>query len=133
MCTAHGITPKRGDIRRMGHVLRAAEAGLYGAEGAAARRCGSELGDSGVDLGLRDCGCGGGRNFLGVYPTQGEVSMHKYLLAGWGCPIGMWISITVRFPTFIRCEYLVQGFIFYGFGRPDGAVSIDPALAEIIR
>lgn len=23
-----------------------------------------------------------------VYPTPGEISMHEYLLAGWGCPIG---------------------------------------------
>jgi hypothetical protein len=27
-----------------------------------------------------------------VYPTPGEVSMHEYLLAGWGCPIGMWMT-----------------------------------------
>lgn len=25
-----------------------------------------------------------------VFPTPGEVSVHEYLLAGWGCPIGMW-------------------------------------------
>lgn len=27
-----------------------------------------------------------------VYPTPGEVSVHEYLLAGWGMPIGMLAS-----------------------------------------
>jgi hypothetical protein len=27
-----------------------------------------------------------------VYPTPGEVSVHEYLLAGWGMPIGLFFS-----------------------------------------
>jgi len=27
-------------------------------------------------------------NILQVFPTPGEVSIHEYLLAGWGMPIG---------------------------------------------
>ena len=27
-----------------------------------------------------------------VYPTPGEISMHEYLLGGWGCPIGKFQS-----------------------------------------
>jgi hypothetical protein len=41
-----------------------------------------------------------GLTSLQVYPTQGPVCMHEYLLAGWGVPIGKFES--AFFPIFLE-------------------------------
>jgi kynurenine formamidase len=123
MCTAHGISPKRGDILfiRTGSLV---EWGTFSEQQKQDYAAQKEPQHAGVEASLEtlewiwDSGIvavAGDAISFEVYPTPGEVSMHEYLLAGWGCPIGMWISIrisiTVQFPTF-KCGYFVRGFIF---------------------
>lgn len=53
-----------------------------------------------------------------VYPTQGELSCHEYLLGGWGMPIGKCFTCGFKFlmifdscPIFIRFQ--TPGFAYH--------------------
>jgi hypothetical protein len=97
MLQTHSLTPQRGDILfiRMG-VIPEWEAYTIAQKQAYAKQqvpshAGVEatlevlewLWDSGF------CAVAGDAISWEVYPEQGDVSLHEYLLAGWGCPIGM--------------------------------------------
>jgi hypothetical protein len=111
MCTAHAVTPKRGDVLfiRTGVMP---EWEMFSEQQKKDYAAQKEPQHAGVEASLEtlewiwDSGfaaVAGDAISFETYPTPGEVSMHEYLLAGWGCPIGMWISIPVSFPGFNRC------------------------------
>jgi hypothetical protein len=106
MCSAHAITPKRGDILfiRTGLIV---EWGTFTEQQKQDYATQKEPQHAGVAASLEtlewiwDWGIAAGDAISWeMYPTPAEVSMHEYLLAGWGRPISMWISITVRFSSF---------------------------------
>jgi kynurenine formamidase len=101
MCSAHSITPKRGDILfiRTGCITEWETFSEQQKKDYAAQK---EPRHAGVEASLEtlewiwDSGIAavaGDAISWEVYPTPGEVSMHEYLLAGWGCPIGMLIIL----------------------------------------
>jgi len=102
MCSVHSITPRPGDILfiRTGSIVEWAPFSEQQKKDYAAQK---EPQHAGVEASLEtlewiwDSGIAavaGDAISFEVFPTPGEVSMHEYLLAGWGCPIGMFIILS---------------------------------------
>lgn len=96
MYTAHNVSPKRGDILfiRTGSIVEWGKFSEKQKEDYGAQK---EPEHAGVEASLETlewlwnsgiAAVAGDAISWEVYPTPGEVSMHEYLLAGWGCPIG---------------------------------------------
>lgn len=64
-----------------------------------------------------------------VYPTPAEVSMHEFLLAGWGCPIGELFDLEALAKT---CQELGRWSFFVAsmpLNMPGGVSSPPNAMA----
>jgi hypothetical protein len=96
MLAATGLTPQPGDLLfiRMGLMPEWDAWSVKEKQDYAAQETPEHAGvEAGLDLleWLWDSGIAavaGDAISWEVFPTPGEVSMHEYLLAGWGCPIG---------------------------------------------
>jgi hypothetical protein len=105
MCKIHNITPQRGDILfiRTGLMPEWNRFSDQRKETYAAQK---EPEHAGVEASIEtlewiwDSGIAavaGDAISWEVFPTPGEVSMHEYLLAGWGCPIGMFSCFQISY------------------------------------
>ena len=125
MCTIHNVTPQRGDILfiRTGLMPEWKTFSDQQKETYAAQKAPEHAGveastetlewiwDSGI------AAVAGDAISWEVFPTPGEVSMHEYLLAGWGCPIGMFwcfhINSAAIIPTWNASSVLQQPRFFH--------------------